>query len=648
MILRGVLAVAAMGLAVLSSLEARGNPAHHPPTGDAAPMGAPPSDPAMGPAMAPGAPATPPGAGMGDMMGKMMSPANMGANGQPCEGGNCGASASTPLYPSLMTLPLLTAEQRAALDAQANQQLGEGMSRLLKGSESFTSATRSGDNAGMQRAVGTMREALDEVEAGIAARRVLAEGRAPRNLALDWFKRDMNLASPIAPAAPRAFAGVAPFHLFTMVLLVGFALAMVAMYFFKMRRAAALFGRLESDGGSPPPGSAPPLGGAPVSSSGGGSPPGASPPPTATPSALPTGDLDTPAKASRPTANWSGQLIIGAVVTETPAVKTLRLVPAAGEKLIPFTFVPGQFLNVSFWIGGAKMIRSYSISSSPTEFDHVDLTIRREPRGAVSRHIVDLLKPGQSIEAAGPVGRFTFAGTEADSIVLVAGGVGITPMMSITRYLTARGWPGEIFLLYACRSPSDFIFQNELTELPRLNPNLRVAVTMSRSEGTDWKGARGRLTKELFTQTVPNLTSRRIHLCGPAPMMDSTKELLVELGVPPDQIKTESFGATRPSPAPPGTTPKRIPPATGPLVKFLKNHKSSKIREGQTVLELSEELAIGIENSCRIGTCGVCKVKLTSGQVQMAVDDSLQPGEKSAGVILACQAVPVSDIAVEA
>ena len=237
------------------------------------------------------------------------------------------------------------------------------------------------------------------------------------------------------------------------------------------------------------------------------------------------------------TANWRGQLRVGSIVTETPSVKTFRLVSSSNDGFLPFTFVPGQFLNVAFWIGGARMNRSYSISSSPTQRDYVELTVRREPRGAVSRHIDDLLEVGDQIEAGGPVGRFTFTGTEADSIVLIAGGVGITPMMSITRYLTERSWAGEIFLLYACRAPIDFIFADAFAALQRMNPRLHVTVTMSRPEGTDWKGPRGHLTKELLTATVPNLASRRIHLCGPPSMMDSTKAILAELGVPPDQIK---------------------------------------------------------------------------------------------------------------
>ena len=132
---------------------------------------------------------------------------------------------------------------------------------------------------------------------------------------------------------------------------------------------------------------------------------------------------------------------MGSILNEAPGVKTFRLLSSSGDGFLPFTFVPGQFLNVAFSIGGARMNRSYSISSSPTPREYVDLTIKREPRGAVSRHIVDLVKVGELIEAGGPVGKFTFDGTEAENIVLISAGVGITPMVSITRYLLARASP---------------------------------------------------------------------------------------------------------------------------------------------------------------------------------------------------------------
>lgn len=606
--------------------------------GDQMPMPKPSSAPTQGGQPAPG--------GMGGMMegmDKMM-------------GGMMGSPPPKELYPTLMDLPELSPERRAEVMRLARERMETGKAQMSAALERMSAAAARDDYAAMQEAAAQSREATATFESGLAAHRALSEGRAPRGVALRWFKQEMNLAPPI-PEEPRSVFGVTPFHLFTMALLVAFALAMVAMYFFKMRRAAALFGRLDPDTNPPPPGSSPPptspntpateksAAAAATSPGGPAAPPvgGGSPASPATPPAV-----SEAASASPVTANWRGQLRVGSIVTETPSVKTIRLLPSAGEHHLPFTFVPGQFLNVAFGIGGARMNRSYSISSSPTERNYVELTVRREPRGAVSRHIDDLLKVGDLIEAGGPVGRFTFIGTEADSIVLISGGVGITPMMSIIRYLTEQSWAGDIFFIYTCRTLADFIFADEVAALERRNPKLRVAVTISQAEGTDWKGHRGRITKEWLTQTIPRLASRRIHLCGPPPMMNSIKVILTELGVPSDQVKTELFGATKPSPAVAGTTAKPTAPATGPLVTFSKNNKSSKIRDGQTVLELSEELGIGIEFSCRVGTCGVCKVKMTSGEVEMAVQDALEPDDKANGIILACQAKPLSEVTVEA
>ncbi len=140
-------------------------------------------------------------------------------------------------------------------------------------------------------------------------------------------------------------------------------------------------------------------------------------------------------------------------------------------------------------------------------------------------------------------------------------------------------------------------------------------------------------------------------------MMESTKNMLSELGVPPAQVKTEAFGTVKPTPLAPGTTAQSTTPATGPLVMFAKSNRSGRIHTDlsvgdsppvQTILELSEELGIGIEFSCRVGTCGLCKVKLTSGEVEMDVQDGLDADDRDLGMILACQAKPTVDVVVEA
>ena len=642
-----------------------------------------------------------PAGGMMEGMGDMMK--NMG-----------GVPPKKELYPSLMDVPEFKPEKRSDVAAQADERMKSGLAEMAAALDRLNQALSNDNFAEMQNATAEIRQGLMQFDSGVAGRRALAEGKPPRDVGLQWFRTEMSLPQPGAAAV--TVQAPSWFHLSMMAVLILFAAVMVWMYFFKMRRAAALFGRFDSDsgpqsGGSPPTGRDPPPGGTPPLS--GAPEPGSSPAaqadqslppglPIATPPASPDGGnvakiarranelwlargqpigspeidwvkaeqevsrnaIESPAstttagfQASALTKNWRGQLRVGHVIAETPNVKTFRLLPSGNGRFLPFTFVPGQFLNLAFDIGGARMNRSYSISSSPTQRDYVDLTVRREPRGAVSRHMVDLLRVGDRIEAIGPVGSFTFTGAEADSIVLISAGVGITPMMSITRYLTEHSWPGDIFFVYTCHAPSDFIFADQVVALQQRNPKLHVAVTISKAEGTSWKGHRGRITKEWLAQVVPDLASRRIHLCGPPSQMDAVKAMLIELGVAADHVKTEAFGATKPTPAAPGTTARSTAPATGPLVTFSKHNKSARshvdLQKGdsppkQTILELSEELGIGIEFSCRVGTCGLCKVKMTSGDVEMAVQDALDADDKANGIILACQAKPTGDVVVEA
>ena len=223
---------------------------HHPKGGD----------PAM-----PAAGKDAPMAGMGGGAGKDADKGGGGMMGGGMEGmmdgmmKKMGAPPPKDLYPSLMSLPDLTTEQREQVRSQADERMRSAVALLSEGLDKLAVATEVEDYAAMQDATDQVREAVARFESGLAARRALAEGKPPRQVALQWFKGEMNLQPPQGVEARSGRPGVSLFHLFTMVLLVAFALAMVAMYFAKMRRAAALFGRIEGDKGSPPPGSAPAL-----------------------------------------------------------------------------------------------------------------------------------------------------------------------------------------------------------------------------------------------------------------------------------------------------------------------------------------------------------------------------------------------------
>jgi hypothetical protein len=212
-----------------------------------------------------GAGATPAGpGGMGAMSATGGSPAPGGMGGGMMEGmgemmKNMGAPKPKDFYPALMDLPDLPLAKRLEVERQAGERMHSGVALMNESLDHLLQAASAQNYTAMQAGTASLREGLARFESGLAAQRALAEGKAPRNVALTWFKRDMNLL-PL-PGADTKHTGLDVYHWFVMVLLIAFALAMVAMYFFKMRRAAALFGRIEASKGAPPPGAAPELAG---------------------------------------------------------------------------------------------------------------------------------------------------------------------------------------------------------------------------------------------------------------------------------------------------------------------------------------------------------------------------------------------------
>jgi ferredoxin-NADP reductase/DMSO/TMAO reductase YedYZ heme-binding membrane subunit len=375
--------------------------------------------------------------------------------------------------------------------------------------------------------------------------------------------------------------------------------------------------------------------------------------------AKPTAPSAAKAVARRPKF-WTGQLRIARKFDETPSVRTFRLVPTDGTKL-PFDYAAGQYLSLSVLIDGKRVNRSYTIASSPTRVGYCELTVKREETGAASRHLHDMLKEGELLNISAPAGRFTFTGSEADSIVLIGGGVGITPLMSVVRYLTDRCFPGDIFLIYAVKTQADIIFRRELSILEERFPNLHVTITLSREPDGNWTGARGRITRELLTRAVPEISGRLIHLCGPEDMMPPVQQMLRELGVPPSQIRTEVFqsggqlmaeSVPTDAPAPPTAqdpTADSVPTSNGDgaQITFALSGKTASAK-GSTVLETAEEAGVPINFECRSGICGTCKTRLLSGRVEMETRDALSAADVANHLILACQAKPVEDITVSA
>ncbi|MCK6476712.1 MAG: 2Fe-2S iron-sulfur cluster-binding protein [Phycisphaerales bacterium] len=549
-----------------------------------------------------------------------------------------GGTPPKELYPRLMELPSLTPEQKEEMQRAAHERMESGTKMMAEAMDILLTRAGVNDYAAMQDAMNRLREGAARFDSGLSTHRAIAEGRAPQEVGLQWFKGQMNLAKPLATKR-HGWLDWSVEHWLVMIGLAAFALVMIGMYFVKMRRATALLRRLTE----PPPGSA--LAATPSAATGASQQSAAlRVPPESTPPPLSSEGADGVI------GPWSGSLRVSNVFAETPSIKTFRLVNPSGGS-IPFAFVPGQFLTLAVALAGKTTKRSYTIASSAAQRDYVEITIKREELGVVSRYLHDRVVPGELLQIAAPQGRFTFSGTEADSIVLIGAGVGITPLMCIVRTLTDRGWNKDIFLLFACRTSGDFVFREELEHLQRRHPNLHVVATMTRAEGTVWMGPKGRLTKELIAQSVPDISTRRVHICGPAPMMDATRAVLLELGVPSNQIRTEAFGPSERKDARQSavqTAMVEALPETTPVVSFAISGKAAPLPADTSVLEAAEHVGVSIDNSCRAGTCGQCKVKLLKGSVTMAVEDALAPEEKARGIILACQAKATRNIEVEA
>ena len=344
---------------------------------------------------------------------------------------------------------------------------------------------------------------------------------------------------------------------------------------------------------------------------------------------------------------WSGELVIARIFDETPDVKTFRLVPADGGSM-PFTYTAGQYLNLFLTIDGKRVNRSYTIASSPSRSSYCEISVKHARDGYGSKHLHDTWREGQRVKVSAPAGSFVFHGHEADRIVLIAGGIGITPLMSIVRSLTDRGWRGDIYLLVAVRRVVDIAFRDEIALLESRFPNLHVRIVISRDPDANWDGPRGVITRQVIQDFVPNLTRGPVFVCGPGPMMTAMREILVGMGVPNAEVLQEEF-VSRPALDGPetGAAVAAGTPVEAALT-FTRTGRTIGASAYSTLLEAAEGAGISIPNECRSGICGQCKTPLLAGKVTMEVQDALTAADRTRGLILACQAKALCDLEIGA
>ena len=359
--------------------------------------------------------------------------------------------------------------------------------------------------------------------------------------------------------------------------------------------------------------------------------------------------MDTRVMNARPAtpkiAHWDPEsddtLVCLAVHQETHDVKSFTFASPEGRR---FSFEAGQYFLFDFPIDGDSESRCYSISSSSHRTNAFTVTVKRVPNGIVSNWLHDNLAPGAIVKAQGPLGHFVKP--SANKLLLLSGGSGITPVMSIVRDLCDTCEPVDVIFVHAARSPLDLIFRAELSHLAGRVMGLRLHFLPEQTSGEpSWPGLTGRISSEFMKLAVPDISERVVMCCGPAPFMAAARRISSELGVPAASYIEESFDAAV---IDEGQIPVVVEPAGKVFqVEFSRQGRKIDVPDEQTVLSCAKKAGVRVPSSCSNGVCGTCKSKLVSGSVDMKHNGGIRQREIDAGLFLPCCSKPLSDLVIE-
>ena len=336
------------------------------------------------------------------------------------------------------------------------------------------------------------------------------------------------------------------------------------------------------------------------------------------------------------------QLKVSQVIEEVDAVKTIRLVRDSGQ-LPPFE--AGQYINLYVKIDGVVTSRPYSISSSPSQSAYFDLTIKRTDGGFVSNYLLDHVAVSDRLESTGPAGEFHYNPLyHGDDLVMLAGGSGITPMMSMVREFISRGSDKKIHLVYICRTPDDVIYRRELESFDQHCDLFTFTMVISRP-ADGYRGVTGHITAELLTELLQNINEKTYYLCGPTGMCNSAKRDLLNLGVRPGRIRQENFGESADVTEMAGW-PEQVKKGSTVTIK-VSGGSVFEAPVGEPLLNSLDRAGVSVPSSCHSGECSLCRVKLVKGDVYQLPDSKERVSDRQYGYIHSCSAYATGEIEIE-
>lgn len=316
-----------------------------------------------------------------------------------------------------------------------------------------------------------------------------------------------------------------------------------------------------------------------------------------------------------PTAQCPWRMQVHHIRQETPDVWTLSLLC---HDYYPYR--AGQYALVSIH-NSADTLRAYTLSSTPGVSEYITLTVRRINDGAGSEWLTRDVKRGDYLWLSDAQGDFTCEDKPADKLLLLAAGCGVTPVMSMRRWLAKNRPETDVQVIFSVRSPEDVIFAEEWRNYP---------VTLVAENNATHGFVAGRLSQAVL-QSVPDLAARTVMTCGPAPYMEWVEENVKALGV--TRFYKEKF-----------FTPVAEAATSGLKFTKLQPAKEFYAPVGTTLLEALESNKVAVNAACRAGVCGSCKTRVVSGEYSVSSSMTLSDEEQKQGYVLACSCHPQSDL----
>ena len=331
-------------------------------------------------------------------------------------------------------------------------------------------------------------------------------------------------------------------------------------------------------------------------------------------------------------------------------------------------FLPGQFLTFQLDtptpLGGTQsVVRCYSLSDAPQP-NHYRISVKRAPApigspfpaGVSSNYFHDHVGVGSQLQVRAPAGHFHIDHSDAP-VVLVGGGIGITPMLSMLNWCLVVQPGREVWLFYGVRNSDELVMRSQLKDLATQHPNFHLHLCMSHPPGDPVPGHQAgpvhihhsRVDVALLRRLLP-LQPYHYYLCGPTPMLQSLVPELEEWGVPDGRIHFEAFGPAsiprKKSPSAVGVATQLDDKAGAVLVTFTKSGKQETWKPGMgTLLDFAEGHGIVVSSGCRAGGCGSCQTSIQAGEVvyTQAPDFDPEPGS-----CLLCVCTPKTAVTLEA